>query len=50
MTMRAKAKTIREGLDPVAIHPGWCLPSRLEYNPLIWMLEVNGFLMDSRRL
>ncbi len=47
-TMQAKAKTIREGLDLVPFHPDWCLPSRLEKNPLVWMLEVNGFLMDIR--
>jgi hypothetical protein len=29
-------------------HPDWCLPSRLEDNPLVWMLEVNGLLIDVR--
>jgi hypothetical protein len=47
-TMQAKAKVIREGLDLVPFDPDWCLPSRLEDNPLVWMLEVNGFLMDIR--
>ncbi len=46
--MQAKAKVIREGLDLVPFDPDWCLPSRLEDNPLVWMLEVNGFLMDIR--
>ncbi len=27
----------------------WTLPSRMEDNPLIWMLNVNGFMMDVRR-
>jgi hypothetical protein len=47
-TMHAKAKVIREGLDLVPFDPDWCLPSNLEDNPLVWMLEVNGFLMDIR--
>ena len=28
--------------------PEWCLPSRLEDNPLVWMLTVNGLIMDIR--
>jgi len=32
----------------VPFHPDWCLPGRLDDNPLVWMLEVNGFLMDIR--
>jgi len=47
-TMQAKAKVIREGLDLVPFDPDWCLPSNLETNPLVWMLEVNGFVMDIR--
>ena len=47
-TMMSKAKVIREGLELMPFHPDWCLPSRLEDNPLVWMLEVNGFLMDIR--
>jgi hypothetical protein len=26
----------------------WTLPSRMDCNPLAWMVEVNGFLMDMR--
>ena len=47
-TMQAKAKVIREGLDLMPFHPAWSLPSRMDDNPLVWMLEVNGFLMDIR--
>jgi hypothetical protein len=31
------------------LDPNWTLPSHMEDNPLIWMLEVNGLLMDIRR-
>ena len=27
----------------------WTLPSRMDDNPLVWMLEVNGLIMDIRR-
>jgi hypothetical protein len=47
-TMNAKAKVIRQGLGLVPFDPDWCLPGNLESNPLVWMLEVNGFLMDIR--
>lgn len=47
-TMQAKAKIIREGLGLMGFHPDWTLPSRMDANPLVWMLEVNGFLMDIR--
>lgn len=47
-TMQAKAKVIREGLDLIPFHPDWSLPSRMDDNLLVWMLEVNGFLVDIR--
>jgi hypothetical protein len=48
-TMQAKAKVIREELDLIPFHPDWTLASRMDSNPLVWMLEVNGFLMDIRK-
>lgn len=47
-TMQAKAKVIREGLDLMPFHPDWSLPSKMDGNPLVWVVEVNGFLMDLR--
>lgn len=47
-TMQAKSKVIREGLDLFPFHPDWCLSSLQESNPLTWMMEVNGLLMDIR--
>jgi len=47
-TMQAKAKVIREELDLVPFDPDWCLPGNLETNPLAWLLEVNGFVVDIR--
>ncbi|MCC6679469.1 MAG: hypothetical protein IT445_01070 [Phycisphaeraceae bacterium] len=47
-TMQAKYKVIWDGLDLMQMHPDWSLPSRLDNNPLVWMLKVNGFIMDIR--
>jgi len=47
-TMTAKSKIIRDGLDIVPMDPDWCLPELLDRNPLVWMVEVNGFAMDVR--
>jgi hypothetical protein len=30
------------------LDPNWTLPSRLEDNPMVWMLQVNGFMVDVR--
>lgn len=29
--------------------PEWTLPSRLADNPLVWMLQVNGLMIDIRQ-
>lgn len=47
-TMQAKSKIIRDELDLMPFDPDWCLESLVEDNPLIWMLEVNGLVMDIR--
>jgi len=47
-TMMAKSKTIRDEFDLMPFDPDWCLPALLEDNPLVWMLKVNGFVMDIR--
>jgi hypothetical protein len=47
-TMTAKSKIIRDALEMVQLDPDWCLPEMLKDNPLVWMLEVNGLVMDIR--
>jgi hypothetical protein len=47
-TGAAKSMAIRNLLKIRRFEPEWTLPSRMEDNPLIWMLEVNGLLMDIR--
>ena len=43
-----KAKLIRDLFDMHQMDPNWCLPSLVDQNPLIWMLEVNGLIVDVR--
>jgi hypothetical protein len=44
----AKLAAIRKMLKVHQLDPNWTLPSRLERNPMVWMLEVNGLMMDVR--
>jgi Domain of unknown function (DUF6398) len=44
-----KAKLIRDMFGMFQFDPRWCLPSVVGENPLVWMLEVNGLIMDVRR-
>jgi hypothetical protein len=45
---QAKSKVIRDLLKIRRFDPDWTVPSRMEANPLVWMLSVNGLLMDIR--
>jgi len=47
-TVFAKARVISNALDTSRWNPKWSLKSMLDMNPLIWMAEVNGFLVDLR--
>jgi Domain of unknown function (DUF6398) len=48
-TGQGKSKLVRDTLKMRQLDPDWCLPSRIEDNPLIWLLSVNGLLMDIRQ-
>ena len=48
-TGQNKSKEIREVLKMGVFSPDWTLPSQLAMNPLVWMLQVNGFTADIRR-
>ena len=47
-TASAKATQIRKMFGIWQLDTRWCLPSRLETNPLAWMIQVNGFIVDAR--
>jgi hypothetical protein len=43
------ARHRKGGWDPT-FDPQWTLPSLAEKNPLVWMAEVNGLLLDLRNM
>lgn len=47
-TMLSKSKQIRDELDIFPMDPEWCLESMLDDNPLVWMFEVDGLIIDIR--
>jgi hypothetical protein len=49
-TASAKAKVISQALKISPLNPEWALPSLIEKNPLVWMAEVNGILVDLREM
>jgi hypothetical protein len=49
-TGSAKARAIRDLLKIHRLDPQWTLPSRMEQNPIAWMIQVNGLIEDARRL
>lgn len=49
-TGQNKSREIRDLLKMGPMSPEWTLPSRLAENPLVWMLQVNGLMVDIRRM
>ena len=44
------SKKIRDALGMSPMDPAWTLPSGMDANPLVWMLEVNGYMVDVRHM
>jgi hypothetical protein len=49
-TIYAKARLIEKALGVTALDPRWTVPSRIEQNPLTWLAEVGGFIVDLRAM
>ena len=47
-TGQNKSKAIRDALKMGPFSHEWTLPSRLADNPMVWILQVNGLMMDIR--
>ena len=47
-TLYNKRKQIEKSLELMPFDPDYTVPSMLEVNPLMWMVEVDGFPMDLR--
>ena len=49
-TASAKARVISDALHTSRMDPTWMLRSRVDRNPLVWMAEVNGLIVDLRNM
>src|SRR4051812_22146194 len=49
-TVHAKARVIEKALRIGVFDPKWALPSLVGSNPLVWMAEVDGLLVDLRTM
>ena len=47
-TVHAKARVIEKMIGARPFNLQWTLPSLVEKNPLFWMAESNGLLVDLR--
>jgi Domain of unknown function (DUF6398) len=47
-TGSAKSMAIRKLLKIRTFDPEWTVPSLMEQNPMAWMIQVNGLMMDAR--
>ncbi len=47
-TMQPKSKQIRDLLNIDQMDPDWTLPSMIDKNPMAWMIQVNGLIVDAR--
>jgi len=47
-TASAKARVIADALNAHPMDPKWMLASLIDQNPLVWMAEVNGLVVDLR--
>ena len=49
-TASAKGRIIQDVLGTHRMDPAWMLKSFVDQNPLVWMAEVNGLLVDLRQM
>lgn len=49
-TVSAKSQSIRKLLKMRQMDATWMTESRVEDSPVVWWIQVNGFIMDAREL
>lgn len=49
-TGAARSKQIAQLMRIGPLDPRWCLPSKLNDNPVAWMISVNGIVVDAREM
>jgi Domain of unknown function (DUF6398)/Plasmid pRiA4b ORF-3-like protein len=47
-TGQAKSKIVRDSLQMYQMDPNWSLPSKIDDNPMTWLVSFNGFILDAR--
>jgi hypothetical protein len=47
-TGQAKSKIVRDTLNMHQLDPDWCLPSKIDDNPMAWLIMFNGYIIDAR--
>ncbi len=47
-TVGNKSKQIKDLLKVSIFDPSWTIASKIEKNPVAWMITVNGFIIDAR--
>lgn len=47
-TGSAKSTTIMDSLKSGPADPNWTLPSQMADNPIAWLIQVNGLVVDAR--
>lgn len=45
-----RSKETRVALDMSQLSPEWTVAGNMDKNPLIWMLEINGVIVDVRQM
>ena len=49
-TGQGRSKAVRDMLKLRAFDPEWTLPSRMDKNPVAWLIQVNGVIVDARHM
>lgn len=49
-TAAARSRVIQQALKLIQLDPRYCLPGKLADNPLAWLLEIDGIIVDARML
>jgi Domain of unknown function (DUF6398) len=49
-TMANKAGTIRKAMNMTPFDPEFCRREIVESNPFNWLLQINGIIVDARRM
>jgi hypothetical protein len=47
-TVANKSKQIKDILKISWLDSTWTLPSRIDHNPMAWLISVDGFIIDAR--